>query len=491
MLDAKTRGWVVVETADLRVRSDAGPERAVEMAAQYQRMHDAIAEHELHCGFDRLTLPLEITLFKQLTEPSFHRTEQTALLGLRAQIVVHTVSKDRSVGYFAHELTHRLLAVCFPSATAWLHEGMASFYETARLHGDSLELGFPPFAFMPRSNWVNRSVDLYEHEVDGEPVWVLPEWMVPGANELRAMSRTEFYDPKIERKLLNYGGAWALVHLLKLGELSLSPQFVAYLNRLHDGKRESAAWAESFGDRDIAGRYRAYLSEDPFSRVRSVQVEEPQGLVARTMSSGDAALMLAQLEDWSDDKAAKRALAYIDFAADKDSTRLDAVLVRGALLAARGDEAGAERTFEAALALDASNPDTLAAVLHFHMEQATMDRRAAAEHRAQYEALLRAAVRPYHFAVAAWWTTYIIADTPRGLALAERAIELDGTSFMAYATIGDAAASLGRFEQALGAYRAALALSRGRADRARIELEARIDAIQGKPKASKPIFDWD
>lgn len=491
MLGAKTRGWVVVETADLRVRSDAGPERAVDMAAQYQRMHDAIAEHELHCGFDRLTLPLEIALFKQLTEPSFHRTEQTELLGLRAQIVVHTASQDRSVGHFAHELTHRLLSVCFPTATTWLHEGMASFYETARLHGDSLELGFPPYAFMPRSNWANQAVDLYEHEVNGEPILVLPEWMVPGADELRAMSRTEFYDPKSARRSLNYGGAWALVHLLKLGELSLSPQLVGYLNRLHEGKRESAAWGESFGNRDIAGRYRTYLSEDPYSRVRSVQVEEPQGLVARPMSSGEAALMLAQLENWSDDKAAKRAAAYIDFAAEQDSTRLDAVLVRGAFLAVRGDEAGAERTFEAALALDGSNPDALAAMLHFHMEQATMERRAAAEHRAQYEALLRAAIRPYHFAVAAWWTHYIIGDAPRGLALAERAIELDGTSFIAYATFGDAAASLGRFEQALGAYQAALALSRSRADEARVELKARIDAIRGEPEASKPIFDWD
>ncbi len=73
MLDAKTRGWVVVETADLRVRSDARPSRAVELAADYQRMHDAIAEHELPCGFDRLTAPVEVTLFQQTGDMSLHR----------------------------------------------------------------------------------------------------------------------------------------------------------------------------------------------------------------------------------------------------------------------------------------------------------------------------------------------------------------------------------------------------------------------------------
>ena len=117
MLDAKTRGWVVVETADLRVRSDTRPDRAVELATHYQRMHDAIAEHELPCGFDRLTAPLEVTLFEQSGDPSFHRPPQTNLLVLQAQIVVHSADRSDSLGFFTHELTHRLVAVCFPTAT--------------------------------------------------------------------------------------------------------------------------------------------------------------------------------------------------------------------------------------------------------------------------------------------------------------------------------------------------------------------------------------
>ena len=490
MLDAKTRGWVVVETADLRVRSNTGAERAVDMAGQYQRMHDAIAEHELPCGFDRLTLPLEITLFEQLAEPSFHRTEQTELLGLRAQIVVHSASDDGSVGYFAHELTHRLLSVCFPTATPWLHEGMASFYQTARLHGDALELGFPPFSFLSRSQW-GGAVQAYDREFNGARVLVLPDWVIPGADELRAMNRAEFYDPKIERELLNYAGAWALVHLLKQGDLSLSPPFIRYMRSLEAGKPESVAWQQSFGDRDIAKRYRSYLREDLYSRVRSVQVAEPEGLLARPMSPGEAALMLAELEAWSDDKSAKRAAAYIDFASEQDSTRLAAVLLRGAFLAARGDLAGAARSFDSALELEPSNPDALAAMLHLHLEDAETDRRIAAKHQAEYEALLGLARRPYHLAVAASWSTYIVRDVRRGLALAERAIELDGTSFMAYVTVGDAAASLGRFEQALEAYQVALALSVIRDDEVRVELEARISAIRGESAKPKPLFDWD
>ncbi|MFW2387587.1 MAG: tetratricopeptide repeat protein [Polyangiales bacterium] len=485
MLDAKTRGWVVVDTADLRVRSDAGAEQVVEMAARYQRMHDAIAEHELPCGFDRLTLPLEVTLFKQYADPSFHRVAQTNLLGLRAQIVVHTASQNDSVDYFTHELTHRLLSVCFPTATAWLHEGMASFYQTARLHEDTLELGFPPYATMPPSKRDGHD-EVYEITVGGRNVLALPASMVPGATELRMMSRAEFYDSGLQRKLFNYAGAWTLVHLLRLGDMVLSPRFAAYLQMLQQGRRESTAWQESFGDYALDERYTDYLAEDPFSRVRSVQVAEPEDLVARPMSQGEAALMLAQLEDWGDDKAEKRVRAYIDFAVEQSSTQRSALLLRGAVSAVRGDVAGAERSFETALELDPSNPDALAALIHFHMDVATKYRSTAAKYARRAQELTRAATRAYHFAVAASWLTYVDGDAWAGLALAERAVELDGTSFMAYVTAGDAAAALGQLDKALGAYQAALALSRAHGEDVRHELEARMVALRERSEASGP-----
>jgi cytochrome c-type biogenesis protein CcmH/NrfG len=156
-------------------------------------------------------------------------------------------------------------------------------------------------------------------------------------------------------------------------------------------------------------------------------------------------------------------------------------------LAARGDLAGAERSFESALELEASNPDALAAMLHFNLERAETDRRVAAKHHVQYGALTRVAVRPYHLAVAASWATYILRDATRGMALAQRAVELDGTSFLGYATLGDAAAALGRFQLAVDAYRAALALSGSRTDATRKELEHRIERIHELLGTAEPI----
>ncbi len=486
MLDAKTRGWVVVETADLRVRSDARPARAVELAAQYQRMHDAIAEHELPCGFDRLTAPIDVTLFEQSGDMSFHQPPQTTLLGLQAQIVVHTAARNASPALFSHELTHRLLSVCFPTATVWFHEGMAGFYQTARLHGDTLELGFPPFVLPPRSHW-SGSPQAYRTEINGEPVTVLPEAGVPGAEALRAMSPTEFYADDELAKLLNYAGAWALVHLLKLGDLSLSPRFIRYLEALHAGKEEGAAWHASFGDRDIAGRYKAYLSENWSARVRTMHVSEPKGLAARPMSRGEAALMLAQLERWDDKRGAKRAQAYIDFAGEQDSTRLAALLFRGAFLKTLGDEAGARASVEQALQRDGANPDALAAMLQFHISDAATTEPISERLDSVLQALQRNARSSYHFAVAAWWQTYVLHDVPTGISLAKRAVELDGTSFMAYVNLADAWASLGQLDKAAGAYLAALALSRYRPSEAREYLEAGLAKVRPKIEEPEPI----
>ena len=479
MLDAKTRGWVVVETADLRVRSDTRPDRAVELAAHYQRMHDAIAEHELPCGFDRLTAPLEVTLFEQSGEPSFHRPPQTNLLGLQAQIVVHSVDRRDSVGFFTHELTHRLLAVCFPTATTWLHEGMAEFYQTARLHADTLELGFPPYVIMPGSHWVGP-VQIGQTEFNGERITVLPDSLMPSVEALRGMSRLEFYAADLSQKLIHYAGAWALVHLLKHGDLSLSPLYIRYIEALHAGKGESAAWRASFGDVDIPGRYEIYLTEHQYARVRSMHIPEPEGLVARPMSKGDAALMLAQLELWNDDKGAKRAEAYIDFASEQDATRLAALLLRAAFLQTRGDEAAALASVQQALEHESDHPDALAAMLQLHMSEAAVAQGISEQIDDWLRTLERNATSAYHFAVAAWWATYVIGDVPRGAALAKRAIALDGTNFMAYVNLGDAAASLGQLDRALEAYVAALALSRYHLGEVRQHLEARVSAIRAE-----------
>jgi len=61
---------------------------------------------------------------------------------------------------FVHELTHGAVAICFPGGRPWLHQGMASLYETARIDGGELILGMPAYGFVLMTN-VEPMFDIY------------------------------------------------------------------------------------------------------------------------------------------------------------------------------------------------------------------------------------------------------------------------------------------------------------------------------------------
>lgn len=475
MLDAKTRGWVVVETANLRVRTDVGADKAVDLAGSYQRMRDAIAEYELPCAFDRLTAPLEVTVFVRAGKPSFFRSSRSPLLGLQPQLVLTSTDERDSVRLFTHEMAHQLVAVCFPGAPVWFNEGMAGFYETTRLEDDQLTLGYPPYVFMRSEDW--RVAPVYERELDGQKVWVLANVLAPTVRELRAMSRSEFYSTKYEEEIAHYAGSWALVHLLRYGEPSFYAPFNRYQRALNAGEDEASAWEASFADLDVAARYRRYLTEDYFARARTVQTPRPTNLQARALSQGETALLLAELEPWDDKRGIQRAESYIALAEEQESTRSDARLLRAALLLRLGDRTRSLAVLETALAEDRMNPDVLTALLAMHLgsdepTEATRQRLIG-----WLQSLLKTAASSHQFAVAAAWEIRAQQDPRAALAVAQRAIELDGTNLLAYWVAGDAYASLGDLREALDAYKAALALSRRLGDEDRRLLEEQIAAV--------------
>lgn len=475
MLDAKTRGWVVVETANLLVRSNVGTDNAVDLAGSYQRVRDAIAEYELPCAFDRLTAPLEVTVFERAEKPGFFRSSQAPLLGLRPQLVLTSEDERDSVRLFTHEMVHQLVAICFPGAPVWFNEGMAGFYETTRLEDDEMTLGYPPYVFMHSDNW--RVAPIYERELDGQKVWVLANVLAPTVGELRAMSRSEFYSTKPEEELAHYAGSWALIHLLRYGEPSFYAPFNRYQHALNAGQDEASAWEASFAELDVAARYQRYLTEDYFGRARSVQTPRPTNLRARALSQGEAALLLAELESWEDKRGIRRAESYIALAEKQESTRSDSRLLRAALLFRRGDRPSSLAVLETALAEDPRNPDLLAALLGMYLgpdepTEATRQRVIA-----WLQTLFETATSSQHFAVAAAWEMAAHRDPRAALAAVQHAIELDGTNLFAYWVAGDAYVSLGEVREALGAYKAALALSAHLGDENRQLLEEQIAAV--------------
>lgn len=473
---ANTRNWVVVETANLRVRTDIGPEKAVDLAARYQRMHDAIAEYELPCAFDRLTAPLEVTVRDRPQEESYFRSSQSPLLGLRPQLVLSSADGRDSVRVFTHEMAHQLVAVCFPGAPAWLNEGLAAFYETARLDDGELTLGYPPYVFLQSEDW--RAAPIHQRELDGERVFVLANALAPTVAELRAMRRAAFYSLDDVEKVANYAGAWALVHLLRFGEPRFYAPFVRYERALHAGEKEPTAWDTNFGGLNVASRYQRYLTEDYFARARQVQTLPEVGLQARPMSPEEVALLLAELQRWDDKRGVQRAETLIQQAEEAQSTRIDAMVLRAALHLRQGDQLRASSVLAKAHEEDPADADVLAALLAVQLG-AGEPTLAAKQRLGDWLVALQArATSAQHFAIASAWEMQLNRDPYAALRSALRAIELDGTNLFGYWLAGDAYRSLGDLRAALSAYQAALALSGHLVDENRRTLESQIAAVR-------------
>ncbi len=476
MLESRTRGWVLIESANLRVRANIDAERAADLTRRYQRMRDAIAEYELPCAFDRLTAPLEVTLAQQSNEPSTFRPSRSALLGLRPQIVLTSAKGRESVRVFTHEMAHQLVAACFPTAPVWFNEGLASFYETTRLEGDELTLGYPPYVFLESTDWAAQPI--IERELDGERVLVLSHALAPSVEELRSMDRSEFYAIDWSENVAHYAGAWTLVHLLRFGEPSYYAPFNRYQRALHAGQDEPAAWRENFGDLRVESRYQRYLTENYTARARKVNTAEPPDLSVVELSRGETALLLAELEPWNEPRGAERAERFIGMALEEPATRTRATVLRAALLRQQKRQGEAASTLEAALAEHPTDADLLSALLGVYLGSTSLDASTGPMLAGWLANLERYATRSNHFAIAAGWELRLHGDPAKALSLAERAIELDGTSMLAHWIAGDAYRSLGQPRRALQAYQAALSLSRHLVDENRENLETQIVALR-------------
>ncbi len=195
-----------------------------------------------------------------------------SLLDSNTQYVIVRKEATNNTQLFAHELTHAAVTICFPGARPWLHEGMASFYETAQVRDGKLVLGMPAYGFVAMTN-VEPTRDIYSVYVNGTTVLMLPPRLVPDFDELRTMDPVAFAflgrsrsPSELRLTTAHYAGSWHAVHLLQFGDRTLHPRFRTYLTRLAEGDDDDRAWDSAFYGVDVAARYRDYLlliAEDP------------------------------------------------------------------------------------------------------------------------------------------------------------------------------------------------------------------------------------
>lgn len=470
---AGTLGWVRVETEDLIIRTDVQPDLAVELAQKWQRLRNAIADNELPCAFERSNVPMEFVLFRdeQDLQDLYRRfvagltvRSPSSLLDSNTQYVIVRKEATNNTQLFAHELTHAAVTICFPGARPWLHEGMASFYETAQVRDGKLVLGMPAYGFVAMTN-VEPTRDIYSVYVNGTTVLMLPPRLVPDFDELRTMDPVAFAflgrsrsPSELRLTTAHYAGSWHAVHLLQFGDRTLHPRFRTYLTRLAEGEDDDRAWDSAFYGVDVAARYRDYLNADYKMMSRPIELAAPREPSVHPMTQEQVALLRARLYGWSTDADMAEARKYLDFAAERAPSSVDVMLHLAAFHSDTGNSEDGEHWLRRALEMAPNDPEVLATAIRWYAPSEEREAR-----RADLDEwggrLAESAQTAFHHAELGEYLLLIAEDPEAAFEQLNKSLTLDATSWRTYALAGRALEELGRAGPAMRAYQTAIALS--------------------------------
>jgi Flp pilus assembly protein TadD len=474
-MDASTMGWIQVETEDLIFRTDVDRKDAVELVKEYQRLRTAIAENELPCAFERSNAPMEFVLLKEqqrIDDLAGRRYiggitawPPSSRLDSKLQLVMSRREASNNTQLFVHELTHAGIAMCFPTAPPWVHEGMASFYETARIRNGELVLGMPAYGFVTMTD-VEPMFDIYPVVANMTVVWMLPTRLAPDFDELRRMDEEAFFFLGKRRSVsdmrettAHYAGSWHAIHLLQFGDSTLSERFSRYLGALARGEEDREAWSKAFAGVDVASRYQQYLGTEYKMGSRPIDLVEPREPIVRSMSEVEVALLWARLHGWSSKEDAQKARQYMQLAHDRDPESPDAMLHLAAYHSDLGEDEEGRRWLERALDAAPEDPQVLATLMLWHAGREDLDEETRAELEGWAEALSRSAQTGFQLTELGEYTLREAGDAKAALQQLHDALVLDATWWLTYALAGEALEQLGREEEAIRSYYTAIALT--------------------------------
>jgi hypothetical protein len=386
--EKRAAGWLVVDAPGVRLRTTIRRADALALVGQMQRIRDVLAGNALRCADRADRGPVEVTAlpwhYLQEVGPSaeghYRSTSVSWLAEFRDRIVVwshagkstlQTGSKrSRSMKQlFQHELAHHLIDACFPNTPIWLHEGLASLLETTHLQRERVTFGVPRFILVKSGSTRYTIVD-----GDGLEMTAVGIRQLPTLDELFAASREgRFYRNELGfDRTTAYAAAWALVHMLELGDDELRPRFARYLQSLRGGKGDpDALFAQAFQGVPLQSRFTGYVRRGEFQLLlKPIEPPTEVSVRVRSMSPAEAHLEWARLLCCRDDRANREHLREHLLAAKRSpETRSRAHLLAALRLVADKDLAGAEREVLDGLRTDPKNPSLLEARLDLQRRQ--------------------------------------------------------------------------------------------------------------------------
>ena len=275
--------WIEVRTDHFRFYSNAGRRATRRVAVDLEELRAVLAEltdYELQSP-----IPTLIYVFKH--DRSFdpykvlYQGKPAAVSGYfmarehANYIAVNADSRDASEIVF-HEYVHYVSENNLGYLPTWFSEGLAEFYASFEVVDDTVYIGLP---LMHHLATLGGSIPI--------PL-----------DQLLAVDRdSPLYNEK-DRKGEFYAESWALVHYLLLGNEERRQQLSHFLDLIHDGTPEDAAFTAAFGtDSEIlAQEVRGHLRGPRFRFVQATaEIDVEGGLSVREMSYSEVLYRLGDL----------------------------------------------------------------------------------------------------------------------------------------------------------------------------------------------------
>lgn len=227
-------GWVEARTPHLTVYTDAGPQRAAEIAVRLERFRTVFSR--LAPDFElRSPAPTRILAFadydpwKTVRDGGGLRVLGQFLSSPDGNFITLAADPEEgdALGVIQHEYVHELVRHNFPRVPLWFNEGLAEYYRTFEVEDGRAVLGRPP---EDRLRWLDRHAELKLSEVVTIGSEDLPRHGAQSAGRLYAVS-------------------WALVHHLLSGDGAKLEATADWLALLAQGEEPLDAFEEAFGVR--------------------------------------------------------------------------------------------------------------------------------------------------------------------------------------------------------------------------------------------------
>lgn len=276
-MQADAPEWSAARSPRFEVFSTGSPDRAAKALEMFEDVHAFFTSYLSLPAPTRL--PTRVLIFSTDAEYAPYRVNESADAFYqpsreRDYIVMKSFGRD-AFRIVAHEYAHAALGLKGADLPPWLGEGLAEFFSSVELRGQSARLGLVPDGRVQALRKGNRM-------------------SVPQLLDVRRDSRE--YNERDHAGMF-YAESWALTHMLYTDRRYRGGS-ARLLGLFQQGKTSAEAFADAYGKTpvEIDKDFRAYLRNE---RYGSFTVEAPraarQAVTPSPVPAFDAALVVADM----------------------------------------------------------------------------------------------------------------------------------------------------------------------------------------------------